>query len=35
MKEEEDVIENLCKLIENIANKAIEAEDVFKIGLSG
>ncbi|XP_026285381.1 6-phosphogluconolactonase [Frankliniella occidentalis] len=35
VKAEEDVIRKLCELIEEIANKAIESEDVFKIGLSG
>lgn len=35
VKAEEDVIKKLCELIEEIANKAIESEDVFKIGLSG
>ncbi|KAK3921124.1 6-phosphogluconolactonase [Frankliniella fusca] len=35
VKTEEEVINNLCELIEAIANKAIESEDVFKIGLSG
>lgn len=35
VKSEEDVITSLCELIEDVANKAIETEDVFKIGLSG
>ena len=35
VKAEEDVIKSLCELIQDVANKAIESEDVFKIGLSG
>ncbi|XP_034255906.1 6-phosphogluconolactonase [Thrips palmi] len=35
VKTEEDVITSLCNLIQDVANKAIETEDVFKIGLSG
>lgn len=35
VKSEEDVIASLCELIQDVANKAIETEDVFKIGLSG
>lgn len=35
VKSEEDVITSLCELIQDVANKAIESEDVFKIGLSG
>jgi len=35
VKTEEEVISKLCSLIERFANKAIEREDVFKVGLSG
>lgn len=35
VKSEEDVITSLCELIQDVANKSIESEDVFKIGLSG
>lgn len=32
---ENDVIKELSNMIQNIANKAIERDDVFKVGLSG
>ena len=32
---EDDVIKELSNMIQNIANKAIEKDDVFKVGLSG
>lgn len=32
---EAEVIAELCSLIQKAANKAIEREDVFKVGLSG
>ncbi|PSN30910.1 6-phosphogluconolactonase [Blattella germanica] len=32
---EDDVIQELSNMIQNIANKAIERDDVFKVGLSG
>lgn len=32
---ESAVIEQLCTLIEELANSAIIREDVFKVGLSG
>lgn len=32
---ESKVIEDLCTLIEKLANDAIKKDDVFKVGLSG